>query len=350
MSFLDTLKSLGLWQGQQPQAAQQNPYGLDPQMMQQARMAALGNIGGQILAMSQQMTPDQRARMMGQADWTGGMQTNLYNAAQMKLMGDAQRRRQAESEQDRRAQRYIMGLIQQNPNDPRAKKAAIYAQMGDWSSAGKALTEEGPRPDIVVDEETGQFYDKNNIAGGAQPVPGWQKPVKAVDPKDRLPFVDYYEKAPETLSFNVLSGTIGSLTNAVYDDSKVSDLDFVYGVAKALDPTSVVRESEGQMVVDAQGMAPSLLARINGIWGGGALLPQQRLELLALVRRRAEEYRKKAETKRQNALQIGAGVVDETLLRPLPPLPEIPMPPQQVSAPGRRDLPQIPEPELIEVQ
>lgn len=349
MSFLDTLKGLGLWQGQ-GQQPQQNPYGLDPQMVSQARMQSLGNIGGQILAMSQQMTPDQRARMMGQADWTGGMQGNLMNAAQMKLMGDAQRRKQAESEQDRRAQQYILGLIQQNPNDPRAKKAAIYAQLGDWASAGKSLTEEGPRPEIVVDEETGQFYDKSNIGAGAQAVPGWQTPAKAVDPKDRLPFVKEFENAPETLSYNVLSGTIGSLTNAVYDDSKVSDLDFVYGVAKALDPTSVVRESEGQMVIDAQGMAPSLLARINGIWGGGALLPQQRLELLALVRRRAEEYRKQAETKRQNVLRIGEGVVDDSLLRPLPMLPEVPMPPQQVSAPGRRDLPQFPEPELIEVQ
>lgn len=167
MSFLDTLKNLGLWQGQQPQAAQPNPYGLDPQMMQMARSQALGNIGGQILAMSQQMTPDQRARMMAGADWTGGYQNSLYNAAQMQLMSDAQRRRQAESERDRQAQKYIRGLIQQNPNDPRAKKAAIYAQLGDWGSAAKAFTEtpnmSAMQEKIALLEQSG--VDRNTAIG-----------------------------------------------------------------------------------------------------------------------------------------------------------------------------------------
>lgn len=349
MSFLDTLKSLGLWQGQ-PQAAQQNPYGLDPQAVSQARMAALGNIGGQILAMSQQMTPDQRARMMGQADWTGGLQTNLYNAAQMKLMSDAQRRRQAESEQDRRAQQYIMGLIQQNPNDPRSKKAAIYAQLNDWGSAAKALTEEGARPEIVVDEETGQYYDKSNISAGAQPVPGWQTKAAEVNPKDRLPFIDHYEKAPEVLSYNVLKSEYDSLAPAVYDNSKVSDLQFIYGVARALDPTSVVKDSEAGMVIEAQGLDAATLGRLNGLLGGGQIGAPQRIELLGLIKRRANSLREQAETRRLNTLKIGEGIIDERFLRPLPPLPEIPMPPQQRVEPGKRDLPQIPEPELIEVR
>lgn len=139
MSFFDTLKSMGLLNQQQGGGDQPNPYGLDPAMMRQARMDALGNIGGQLMAISQQMTPDQRARLMANADWSGGYQNNLYNAAQMQLMGNAAKQKQAQSEQDAKAREYILGIIKQNPNDPRAKKAAIYAQLNDWGSAAKTL-------------------------------------------------------------------------------------------------------------------------------------------------------------------------------------------------------------------
>ena len=146
MSFLDTLKNLGLWQGQQPQAAQPNPYGLDPQMMQMARSQALGNIGGQIMAMSAQMTPDQRARMMAGADWTGGMQSNLYNAAQMQLMSDAQRRRQAESERDQSARQWLEQKIAAMPDSKRKQNAAIRLQLGDIKGAADELTAEEAAP------------------------------------------------------------------------------------------------------------------------------------------------------------------------------------------------------------
>lgn len=139
MSFLDTLKNLGLWQGQQPQAAQPNPYGLDPQMMQMARSQALGNIGGQILAMSQQMTPDQRARMMAGADWTGGYQNSLYNAAQMQLMSDAQRRRKLEMERAEDARASIAEMIKKTPPGRLRDAAMYFFQAGDYGKAGELL-------------------------------------------------------------------------------------------------------------------------------------------------------------------------------------------------------------------
>ena len=350
MSFLDTLKNLGLWQGQQPQAAQPNPYGLDPQMMQMARSQALGNIGGQIMAMSAQMTPDQRARMMAGADWTGGYQNSLYNAAQMQLMSDAQRRKQAESERDRQAQEFVMQQIGAMPDGPLKQKAMIYAQLGDFAKAAEQLVPQVQQPNWQIVD--GQVIDMNNPLSGAQPVPGLVPKAKEVDPKDRLAFVKEFESAPEVQSYNVLASTVTSLSNAVYDDSKVSDLDFVYGVAKALDPTSVVRESEAGMVIDAQGLDAATLGRINGIWGGGALLPNQRLELLSLVRRRAEALRPLAETKRKNILDIGAGIVDERFIRPIAPLAPNPAPPAprtDRSGKGALEIP-FPEPSLLRVE
>lgn len=177
MSFLDTLKSLGLWQGQQPQAAQPNPYGLDPQAVSQARMAALGNIGGQILAMSQQMTPDQRARMMGQADWTGGLQTNLYNAAQMQLMSDAQKRKQIETQRAEEARASIAEMIKKTPAG-RVRDAAMYFfQAGDYGKAGELLFKQERRLNPMGYYETVNAFGEPINSGAAMPQDGGAPPV-----------------------------------------------------------------------------------------------------------------------------------------------------------------------------
>lgn len=174
MSFLDTLKSLGLWQQPQQGQPQQNPYGLDPEMVKQARMQALGNIGGQILAMSQQMTPDQRARMMAGADWTGGLQTNLYNAAQMKLMGDAAQRRQTETQRAEEARASIAEMIKKTPPG-RVRDAAYYFfQAGDYGKAGELLFKQERRfnPYTAGYEVVDAFGSPINASATASPQPG----------------------------------------------------------------------------------------------------------------------------------------------------------------------------------
>ena len=352
MSFLQKLQELGLW-GQQPgQPQQQNPYGLNPQQMRQAAWQSVGNLGSQIMALSQQMTPAQRAAMMSRADFTGGFQQNLYNQAQMKLMQDKQRQAAEEDERSRAAKMWLAQKIGGMPDSTQKRNAMIYLQLGDVQKAAEVLTagREAPEYQIV----NGYRVERDNPNAPAIPIPGLpgEKP-KEVDPKDRLPFLKAYEDAPEVQSYNILASTVSSLSNAVYDDSKVSDLDFVYGVAKALDPTSVVRESEAGMVIDAQGLDAATLGRLNSIWGGGALRPEQRLELLSLVRRRAEALRPQVETRRRNILDVGAGVIDERLIRPIAPLSPVPMRPQipQTVAPGRSGrLDALPEPELVGVE
>lgn len=160
MSFLDTLKSLGLWQGQgQPQQMQANSYGLDQAAMRQAGLAALGNIGGQIMALSQQMTPDQRARMMAGADWTGGLQGNLYNAAQMKLMGDANARKQQEADATQQARVWLAEKIKGMPAGPKRDGAMVYYQMGDLNRAAQLIAEPPP-PAAPTDLKTVRSGDK----------------------------------------------------------------------------------------------------------------------------------------------------------------------------------------------
>lgn len=171
MSFLDTLKSLGLWQGQQQQAQQPNPYGLDPAMMQQARMSALGNIGGQLLALSQQMTPDQRARLMANADWTGGYQGSLYNAAQMQALGDSRKDKQLERDRMARARAMIADRIKAAPQG-RARDAAMYFfEAGDLAKAGEILFKQERRFNPLTGQDEIVDYFDNPIGSAPSAVP-----------------------------------------------------------------------------------------------------------------------------------------------------------------------------------
>lgn len=375
MSFLQKLQELGLW-GQQPgQPQQQNPYGLNPQQMRQAAWQSVGNLGSQIMALSQQMTPAQRAAMMSRADFTGGFQQNLYNQAQMKLLQDKQRQAAEEDERTKAAKAYVAQTLQGMPDGPERRKAMAYLQLGDLPKAVETLysTTERKAPDLktvrVGDKDVTYQWDQGtnqwvkfgegvafkpegpakprteyrdgyiiNLDDPTQPAVKVQglpeEQPEQPKPGDRLALYKNYEDAPETQAYNTLAVTLGDLAGAINLDSKVSDLAFVYGVAKALDPASVVRESEGQMIVDSQGVAPSLLGQINSIVGGGALTPEKRRELFDLVRRRAGEYRKQAEARRNQTLKIGRGIITEDDLRQLPPLMDVP---GLQTAPGRSD-------------
>jgi hypothetical protein len=350
MSFFDTLKQFGLWpqqggQGGQPQA---NPYGLDEGQMRQARMQSLSNLGSQIMAASVQQTPRQRAELMSGFDMTGGYQNNLYNAAQMKLLSDRQRAAQEGDERDGAAKAWLQQKIGTMPDSIQKRNAMIYLQLGDVQKAAEMLTAGAAQPEYQIVD--GYYVNKNDPNAPAVPIQGYEKPGEAVNPKDRLPFVAAYENDPQVQGYNVMASTLGSLTGAVYDDSKVSDLEYIYGIAKALDPTSVVRESEAGMVLEAQGLDEATLGRLNGMLGGGTLSPTQRIELLALVRRRAQSLEPFVKSKREYILRVGQGVIDDSMMRPIAPLAPNPAPPPprpQTVAPGRSSPP---EPELIGVQ
>jgi len=71
------------------------------------------------------------------------------------------------------------------------------------------------------------------------------------------------------------------LQKALLDKSATSDLDFVFGIAKVIDPQSTVKESEGQMIVESQSMLASTLGTINKALKGGSALDRGGLMALA---------------------------------------------------------------------
>lgn len=345
MSFFDLLSQFGLGASQNPMQVD-NPYGLDDGMMRQARIQSLSNLGGQIMAASMPMTQAQRANMMSNMDFTGGYQTNLYNAAQMKLFGDKARQSQKDDQRDQAAQAWLQQKIASMPDSQQKQNAMIYLQLGDVQKAAEMLTATPAGPEYQIVD--GYYVNKNDPSAPAIPIQGMPQGPQAepVNPKDRLAFSSAYDSDPQVQAYNVIASTLSDLDKAVYDNSKVSDLKYIYGVAKALDPSSVVKESEGRMVIEAQGLDSATLGRLNGLLGGGTLNAQQRLELANLVRSRGQSLQPFVKSKRDNLLRVGAGTIDDTMLQPIMPLSEAPDPPPQQPAPGRVNLPR---PQLLRV-
>lgn len=168
MSFFDLLKNMGLAQGGQ----QQSPYGLPPEAIAQARWSALSNIGTQLMALGQQMTPDQRARMLQNADFSGGYQSSLYNAAQMKLMSDAARKRQLEQDQTLKAQEQIAAQIKALPPGKLRDAAMFYLQSGDLTKAAEVIWTQKKQFDPNTGMDVNVDYFGNPMTGGSSPLIG----------------------------------------------------------------------------------------------------------------------------------------------------------------------------------
>lgn len=81
-----------------------------------------------------------------------------------------------------------------------------------------------------------------------------------------------------------------SMLSTADRDTKASDLNLIYGLAKILDPGSVVRESEIVMAQDTQGTADRLNGMVNAVIGGSRLMPDARAALMREAHSRMLAY------------------------------------------------------------
>ena len=79
-----------------------------------------------------------------------------------------------------------------------------------------------------------------------------------------------------------------SMQDAMKRDNAAADLNIVYGIAKLMDPASVVRESETAMAIKSGSPAEQFQGTFNYILGGGRLTPETRARLFNEARSRAQ--------------------------------------------------------------
>jgi len=105
-------------------------YGVSRGDVRQAALNTLGNVSGLLLAAGQPMSGSQRAQLLGQLGPAfGGAQTDIYNAAQRRLLG-------AENEQKMGEMQRMRTFAERVKNDPEG----VAAELGTTADVIKNLT------------------------------------------------------------------------------------------------------------------------------------------------------------------------------------------------------------------
>jgi hypothetical protein len=135
------------------------------------------------------------------------------------------------------------------------------------------------------------------------------------------------ENQPGITGYRTSIPKLNSMSASVNDTSKMSDFQFVYGMAQIFDPTSIVRGEEGQMVIDSQSIPAQIKGQMEALLNSKAGIGTQgRRDLVATAKRRVDEYRKQAEAEQKFFENIATknGIDPSFIVRPLEPMSDVP--------------------------
>lgn len=138
-------------------------------------------------------------------------------------------------------------------------------------------------PDRSVRDLTGNPIAPNILQGGGGP-------SKAQNEGENQ-LLGHYMASPEVKTYAAADPIYRSIVKSATTDTGASDLDMVYGIAKILDPTSVVREGEIQMANSTGGTVAMFQGLLNQLNGGAKLNPETRAKLLDMAQNRMGELR-----------------------------------------------------------
>ena len=102
---------------------------------------------------------------------------------------------------------------------------------------------------------------------------------------------DDFNALPTVKAYRETVPIYQSMQDAQNRDSKAADLNLVYGLAKIMDPNSVVREGEMVMVNNTAALPDWLVGSINGLNGGQRLMPETRKAVMAEASSRVSSYK-----------------------------------------------------------
>jgi hypothetical protein len=99
-----------------------------------------------------------------------------------------------------------------------------------------------------------------------------------------------YQATPQYKTYAEAVPIFKSMVSTQGRNTRASDLNLVYGLAKIFDPNSVVREGEMVLVKDTSSLPESLVGEINRLNGGAALQPETRNAILQEAQSRMVAY------------------------------------------------------------
>jgi hypothetical protein len=254
-----------------------------------------------------QASPDQAAEVLNT-----GLRTNMLRDAKRK-----------EQEEKIRKQRALMGLLGKHNLDPSLADVPEVAQ----SALNRAMTPKEPKQLTEQERLLGMMNEQqraayiNKQAGIEEPLA--QQPITGPDgqPVPVFPGQDpkiIRQKVSEAQAAQVLPPdpkNVGALRKEVQDlpsyknlaqaapvyrsmvdaagrDTRAADVNLIYGMAKVMDPTSVVRESEMTVAQAIATLPQQLRATVESQFTStGRLSPQVRAALMQEAQSRVNSYK-----------------------------------------------------------
>lgn len=143
----------------------------------------------------------------------------------------------------------------------------------------------------------GNTYLVDTMDPRKQPVP--LGPPKAPDPKEIDSVRGQIEKLPTVAAVQTVAPVFNSMIKSAAINSKAADLDLIYGLAKVLDPGSVVREGEMEMVKRTGGVFDQIQGWISSVNAGASLPPDVRANIMQIAANRVAELKAAADAAMQ---------------------------------------------------
>lgn len=135
------------------------------------------------------------------------------------------------------------------------------------------------------ESSTGERKDAAGVAGGP-------------DPEAEGKLRKEFDALPEVRSFNTIAPIYNSMVESAGRNTRASDLNLVYGLAKIMDPGSVVREGEQVMVVNTASLPDWLKGQIEAVNGGSALQGGTRTAIMEEAKSRVSQIKAQVDQRR----------------------------------------------------
>lgn len=268
------------------------------QPSQQVVQAAMANGAGPTVG---------NAQALASAPGISPEQIALYKAAgpeaALKMMAD----RQAKLDEwnlKRKFEPEISGATEAAKNAPLlARREGELGQDFMWkprTAAAEIRATTQPKVELENALTPGAVSRAVQTAAGQEraTLPYWQQkedyknlqgaPGKAFDMSSKL--ADDFRAEVPVKTFREAVPVMNSMREAIGRNTKAADLNLVYGLAKIMDPNSVVREGEVLTVSKTASLPDWLLGNINSLNGGGRLTPETRAALMTEAESRFGQF------------------------------------------------------------
>jgi hypothetical protein len=114
-----------------------------------------------------------------------------------------------------------------------------------------------------------------------------EKPAKDITVAERNTLQNQFDRDPQVRLNKAVFQSLNDARELIKDPSPASDLSLVYSYMKALDPNSVVRETEAETAQALGGLMQRAQAKLSDIAGEGRLTPEQRQDMLRQIEKKA---------------------------------------------------------------